>query len=172
MIKNADSLTQVQGLINRLAPVFGYAGFTFGPCLINAGTNLEKIYQQLDHTKKHLMNGAKLSDKDFTDIVDKLAGYEAFTLTATAATAIGQTAATLNGTSNIVDAAKVVESGFVWALTAAPTIANNKVVKGGVGPYTHALTGLTASTTYHVRVFVTTALGTFYSNEITFTTTA
>jgi len=171
MIKNADSLTQVQGLINRLAPVFGYAGFTFGPCLINAGTNLEKIYQQLDHTMKHLMNGAKLSDKDFKDIVDKLAGTEAYTLVATAATAVGQTVATLHGTSNIVDASKVIESGFVWALTTAPTIASNKVIKGGIGPYTHPLTGLTAATAYYVRVYVTTALGTFYSNEITFTTT-
>lgn len=173
MIKNTDSLTAVQGLINQLAPIFGFAaGFTFEPCLINAGTNLEKIYHTLDFTKKHLTNGATLSDKDFKDIVDKLNGYEVFTVTASAATAVLDVTATIHGTTNIKDSAKVLDSGLVLGHLTAPTIADTKFSKGGVGPFSHDVTGLIAETEYFVRAYVTTALGTFYSNEVTFTTTA
>jgi hypothetical protein len=172
MIKNTNSLLAVQELINRLAPIFGYAlGFTFQPCLITAATNLSKMYHELSFMAKHLSN-APLSDKQFKDMVDKINGYEVFTMTAQAATGVLATEATLHGVTSIKDTAKILDSGFVWANTANPTVADNKISIKGAGPFSYLLAAIPATTTFYVKVYVTTALGTVYSNQITFTTTA
>ncbi|SFE89864.1 beta-propeller fold lactonase family protein [Thermoflexibacter ruber] len=62
----------------------------------------------------------------------------------------------------------ITERGFVWANTANPTLANNKVVVAGTkGIYTATLNGL--SGTVHVRGYATNALGTSYTDNFSFT---
>jgi hypothetical protein len=59
----------------------------------------------------------------------------------------------------------------VYATSPNPTIANSVVSNGsGNGAYTANLTGLLSNTTYYVRAYVTNANGTYYANEVSFTT--
>ena len=65
----------------------------------------------------------------------------------------------------------IVSRGVCWSITSNPTIANNKTIDGsGIGSFTSALNGLTGNTTYYLRAYATNGVGTFYGNQITFTT--
>ncbi len=67
----------------------------------------------------------------------------------------------------------VTVKGVCWNTTANPTVANPKTIDGtGPGSYDSYITGLTASTTYHVRAYATNSLGTSYGADMTFTTPA
>ena len=59
--------------------------------------------------------------------------------------------------------------GFCYAQTPNPTV-NDLTVTAAVSPMELTLTGLTPSTTYHVRTFAVTASKTAYSADVTFTT--
>jgi exo-beta-1,3-glucanase (GH17 family) len=62
--------------------------------------------------------------------------------------------------------------GVCWATTTAPTINNFKTLDGiGPGNFTSTAIGLMANTTYYLRAYATTAAGTAYGNEISFTST-
>ena len=95
------------------------------------------------------------------------------TLTTSAVTNITETSATLNGVISIVsencDNPTNTEQGFVYATTIQPTTANNKVNVNGTDIST-TLENLEPNTTYYARTFLTNALGEFYGNEISFTT--
>ncbi len=95
------------------------------------------------------------------------------TLTTSAVTNITETSATLNGVISIVsencDNPTNTEQGFVYATTIQPTTANNKVNVNGTD-ITTTLENLEPNTTYYVRTFLTNALGEFYGNEVSFTT--
>lgn len=61
--------------------------------------------------------------------------------------------------------------GVCWATTNNPTIAKNKTEDGkGTGEFVSVLTGLEPGMTYYVRAYATNANGTFYGNEMTFST--
>jgi hypothetical protein len=65
----------------------------------------------------------------------------------------------------------VLTRGVCWSTTPGPTIANTKTTDGtGLGAFVSTITGLAAGTTYYVRAYGTTAVETFYGNEISFTT--
>jgi uncharacterized protein (TIGR02145 family) len=67
----------------------------------------------------------------------------------------------------------VFDRGICWSTTSNPTIADYSLYIGtGTGSFTDRITGLTESTTYHVRAFATNSVGTAYGNELTFTTNA
>ena len=89
---------------------------------------------------------------------------------------IGSSQATISG--NLIktgDDAGVTEYGHVWSTTANPTIAHNKTTHGAtttLGSYTSTLTGLSPTTTYHVRAYATNLHGTTYGDDVTFQTTA
>ena len=95
------------------------------------------------------------------------------TLTTSAVTNVTETAATLNGVISIVsencDNPTNTEQGFVYATTIQPTTANNKVNVNGTDIST-TIENLEPNTTYYARTFLTNALGEFYGNEISFTT--
>lgn len=67
---------------------------------------------------------------------------------------------------------KVTMRGVVWSTTQSPTISlSTKTTDGqGIGTYSSKLTGLSANTKYYIRAYATNAIGTYYGNEVNFTT--
>jgi len=59
--------------------------------------------------------------------------------------------------------------GFVYSTSIQPTIEDNVVNANGES-VTVSVDGLPVETTYYVRTFITNVLGTFYGNEVSFTT--
>ncbi|MDP4222586.1 MAG: fibrobacter succinogenes major paralogous domain-containing protein [Bacteroidota bacterium] len=65
----------------------------------------------------------------------------------------------------------VTARGVCWSTSANPTINNNKTSDGtGIGSFTSNITGLSPSTTYHVRAYATNSVGTAYGTDKSFTT--
>ncbi len=90
------------------------------------------------------------------------------TATVSSITAIS---AACGGTVTADGGAPVTARGVCWSTTANPTIANSSTNNGtGLGLFTSALTGLTPSTTYHVRAYATNSSGTGYGGDSVFTT--
>ena len=63
----------------------------------------------------------------------------------------------------------ITNQGFVYSTTIQPTIEDNVVNANGES-ITVSVDGLVVETTYYVRTFITNVLGTFYGNEVSFTT--
>ncbi|WP_406843731.1 T9SS type A sorting domain-containing protein [Flavobacterium soyae] len=100
-------------------------------------------------------------------------GAVAPTVTSTAASAVKSVSATLGGNVTADGGDASIERGIVWATTANPTTANNKVQIGtGTGTFSNAVTGLPAATTIHFRAYAINSGGTSYGNDLTFTTGA
>ncbi len=100
-------------------------------------------------------------------------GPNAPTVTTTAAASITATSATLGGTVTSDGGGTVTERGIVWATTANPTVANNKVANGsGTGGFSATVSGLPASTLIYVRAYASNSGGTGYGSQISFTTAA
>ena len=89
------------------------------------------------------------------------------TVATNAATEVSQTSAVLNGAITEAGNQTITAIGFEWKLASA-TGYNTLEVMGS--EFTANLTGLTANTSYTYRAFATTALGTVYGSELTFTT--
>lgn len=67
--------------------------------------------------------------------------------------------------------ATVTERGICWSTNANPTITNSHVSAGaGTGTFSAMMSGLSASTTYHVRAYATNEAGTAYGTDKEFTT--
>ena len=67
----------------------------------------------------------------------------------------------------------ITAHGVCWSTGATPTILDSKTNDGtGAGSFTSNLNGLSASTTYYVRAYATTSVGTGYGNAVSFTTQA
>lgn len=91
--------------------------------------------------------------------------------TTTAITNITHNSANTGGTLTTDGGSAITARGVVYATSPNPTIANSVVSNGsGNGAYTANLTGLLSNTTYYVRAYVTNANGTYYANEVSFTT--
>ena len=105
------------------------------------------------------------SDETFTTLQQGQAQEPS--ATTAAATAITQTTATLNGSIANPDNVTITAQGFEWKQVSA---SNYTVVNATGATMTSPLTGLTANTGYIYRAFVTTANGTHYGADVTFTT--
>lgn len=65
----------------------------------------------------------------------------------------------------------VTARGVCWSTSPNPTVADSHTTNGnGIGSFSSSFTGLNVSTTYYVRAYATTAAGTAYGEEKTFTT--
>jgi hypothetical protein len=94
-------------------------------------------------------------------------------VTTVAATGVTKVSAVSGGDVTYDGGETVTERGLVWGTAANPTTADKKIVGGsGTGAFVSNLSGLTLSTTYHVRAFATNSAGTAYGSNITFTTMA
>ena len=70
-----------------------------------------------------------------------------------------------NTTSNVLD------KGIVWSSNLNPTIADNKISYGeGYNVFKAVLKNLSKNTSYNVRAYAIYSFGTFYSNNLSFTT--
>jgi len=65
----------------------------------------------------------------------------------------------------------VTAYGICYSLKPEPTTADNKTNDGkGIGNFSSSLSGLNPSTTYYVRAYATSSVGTAYSNQLIFNT--
>jgi uncharacterized protein (TIGR02145 family) len=86
---------------------------------------------------------------------------------------ITQTSAWSGGTIASDGSSKVIIRGVCWSTKTSPTIADSKTSDGsGLGHFNSIITGLTAGTTYFVRVYATSSASTTtYGETLSFTTT-
>ena len=92
-------------------------------------------------------------------------------VTTTPASSITMTSASSGGNVLYDGGSGVTARGVCWSTTANPTITGNHTTDGsGVGVFTSSLTGLTSNTLYHIRAYATNGNGTFYGEDLTFTT--
>jgi len=90
-----------------------------------------------------------------------------------AASSIRSTTAVSGGTITNDGGVLAGERGICWSKTANPTTSLTtkvNILANGTGTYTCNLTGLTKNTTYHLRSYVINEFGTFYGDDLTFTT--
>ena len=66
----------------------------------------------------------------------------------------------------------IITSGICWNTGGNPTTSNNKTTDGNtnVSSFNATMTGLSIGTTYYVRAYVTTEVGTSYGSQITVST--
>ena len=93
------------------------------------------------------------------------------TVTTDEISGITATTAIAFGNVTIAGNPSVSGRGFCWKTTPNPTINNSKDACGsGTGGFNGSLTKLAPNTTYHVRAYATSAIGTSYGTDMTFTT--
>lgn len=79
----------------------------------------------------------------------------------------------LLGTVVNIGVEEITEHGFCWSETKSPTVdgqANELGSRNSTGVFSSTVSGLTANTTYYVRAYAITGIGTGYGNEKTFLT--
>ncbi len=92
-------------------------------------------------------------------------------VTTAATTAITLTGATSGGNVTSDGGAAVSARGVCWATTANPVATGSHTTDGaGTGVFVSTLAGLTANTTYHIRAYATNASGTYYGDDVQFST--
>lgn len=65
----------------------------------------------------------------------------------------------------------ITQRGICWSTTENPTISNQHTNDGsGTGQFTSNMTNLNSSTKYYVRAYATNSFGTFYGQQVSFTT--
>jgi phosphodiesterase/alkaline phosphatase D-like protein len=90
-------------------------------------------------------------------------------VTTSAAAAVTQNSATLNGDLTFLGSTPLVTVRFEWGTTTAYDSANPDQYRDAPGAFSAAITGLAPGTTYHYRAVATGGL-TVYGNDQTFTT--
>ncbi len=90
------------------------------------------------------------------------------------------TSATINSNILTDGGCSVTQRGICWSITSNPTLvlpsstANPFVLSNGagLGSFETTMNNLVPNTTYYVRTYATTSTGTYFSNQLTFTTGA
>ena len=107
--------------------------------------------------------------KDFTNIVEGVPP----TVVTSLPNSITTNTAIVGGNVISEGAYPVIGRGVCWSTSANPTIANSKTTDGtGSGEFSSSITGLASYVSYYVRAYATTSIGTYYSDDVTFTTLA
>ncbi len=120
--------------------------------------------------------GGWMAGQDFANSRGLLLHYENVpvtvpTLSTTAVSEIDTTTATSGGTITSDGGASVTARGVCWSPILNPVVGSNCTSDGtGTGTFTSSITGLTPSTTYHVRAYATNSVGTGYGNDLIFRT--
>ena len=93
------------------------------------------------------------------------------TVTTSAASSIGETSATMNGSVSATGFENPTRY-FQYGKTAAYELGSINKGVGGAGGFSHALSGLDPDTLYYFRAYATNSAGTGYGSQQTFTTLA
>jgi len=93
-------------------------------------------------------------------------------LTTTVVSGITTTTASTGGNVTADGGETLTACGVCWDTNPAPTISlNTKTIQtGATGAFVSEMTDLTPSTKYYIRAYATSALGTSYGDEVSFTT--
>ncbi len=93
-------------------------------------------------------------------------------VSATEVTNIQYTTATGGGVVSSTGGAPSIVRGLCWSTSPEPTSHDNYFIASGseTGAFTVQMSNLTPGTKYYVRAFATNAVGTKYSNQVSFTT--
>lgn len=92
-------------------------------------------------------------------------------ITTNVTTGITAITATSGGNITSEGSAAVYERGVCWSTSSNPRTTGSHTNDGtGGGTFTSNITGLTANTFYYVRAYATSAVGTTYGNQESFTT--
>lgn len=93
------------------------------------------------------------------------------TITTNPAIIITSTGASCGGNITSDGGAAITARGVCWYTSPNPTVANTKTTDAtGTGAFTSAITGLAGNTTYYVRAYATSSIGTSYGSQVSFTT--
>ncbi len=107
------------------------------------------------------------------DIADAEVPRTRPTVTTLSASGVGRTSATLGGEVTSEGDDPVTAAGVVWSASTGPTLADSAVAMGlGLGAFSSEVTGLPEDTQIYVRAYATSAAGTSYGSEISFSTLA
>jgi len=119
----------------------------------------------------HTITGYNARGSSRTTLNIRVVDVPALTTTAVSANTTGFTVSS-GGNITSDGGGNVSYRGVVWGTSSGPTIAlSTKTSDGtGTGSFISSVSGLTPNTTYYLRACVTTELGTFYGNEVSFTT--
>lgn len=102
------------------------------------------------------------------DIVSAAYSGGAPTVTVQAVSDVTSSTATGNGNVTDLGSPPATQHGHCWATYANPTTLDSKTENGvpsATGAFTSSITGLKANVYYYVRAYITSDLGTFYSNQ-------
>ncbi|HNY01018.1 MAG TPA: choice-of-anchor J domain-containing protein [Bacteroidales bacterium] len=92
-------------------------------------------------------------------------------LTTTAVASVTPTGAVSGGTITSDGGSAITARGICWGTAVNPVVTGNHSTNGsGTGTFVSTITGLAAGTTYHIRAYATNANGTFYGNDLSFST--
>ncbi len=95
----------------------------------------------------------------------------AASVTTSAITGVTMTTATSGGNVTTDGGSAVTARGVCWGTSSNPVVTGNHTTDGsGMGSFTSNIIGLTSNTTYHARAYATNGAGTFYGEDLTFTT--
>jgi hypothetical protein len=98
-------------------------------------------------------------------------GADLPSITTATISAITDTTAASGGNVTSDGGATVSARGVCWGTSANPTTLDGKTTDGtGTGSFTSAITGLSITTSYHVRAYAVNSAGTAYGDDISFTT--
>lgn len=185
---NSGALALTSGTVYYLKVVRDEAVGTYGTIYLyvysdSARTNLLGSKSITLHTSKKdyrylfgtLINN-RGTDSRISGYVENLAvslTYANPTVTTQDVSAIAATTATGNGNVTSLGAPPATQHGTVWALHTNPTTDDNKTEDGvpsSTGAYTSSLTNLIQNTLYYVRSYIVSSTGTFYGQQVSFTT--
>lgn len=86
-------------------------------------------------------------------------------------TEISITSAKCGGKITYSGPAAITARGICWSSHSAPTVASSHTTDGsGTGSFVSVMTNLTPNKTYHVRAYAINQFGTYYGDEVLFTT--
>ena len=95
------------------------------------------------------------------------------TISTTPISSITSTSAESGGTISSDGGAAITARGVCWSTAQNPTVNDSKTLDGsGTGSFSSSLTGLKPGTTYYVRAYATSIIGTAYGSQLSFTTTS
>jgi hypothetical protein len=84
--------------------------------------------------------------------------------------AVSSTSATATGRVTATGGSPISDTGFCWATTPYPTVADSSLTLGaGSVDFISTISNLSANTSYYLRAYATNAQGTSYGNQISFT---